>query len=189
MPWVRFDDMFPINRKVDGLTDAAFRLHVSAIFWCARNLTDGFVPARDLELVTSRVKSPRKRADELVERGLWITRPGGWEINAYLEFQPSKEKVLADREAAAERQRVWREKRRSKGENGRNAVSNGVSNTTPPRPAPLPSGERGGRETSRRSLEVVHSWCGQCDPETKQVELEGGRMGRCPRCHPLRSAQ
>lgn len=187
MPWVRFDDMFPINRKVDGLTDAAFRLHVSAIFWCARNLTDGFVPASDLELVTARVKSPRKRADELVERRLWITRDDGWEINDYLGFQPSKERVLADREAAAERQRKWRESKASGRNGSSNAVTNGVSNTTPPRPAPLPSGERGGRRTSR-NLEVVHSWCGQCDRDTKQVELQDGRLARCPRCHPLRSA-
>lgn len=184
MPWVRFDDMFPINRKIEGLTDAAFRLHVSAIFWCARNLTDGFVPTNDLELVTSRVKSARKRADELVQRGLWITRPGGWEINSYLEFQPSKKKVLADREAAAERQRVWRDKRRPTGENGRNGVSHRVSNTTPPRPAPLPSGERGGRG----HLQVVHKWCGRCDPQTNHVELEDGRVARCPQCHPGRSA-
>lgn len=184
MPWVRFDDMFPINRKVDGLTGDAFRLHVSAIFWCARNLTDGFVPESDLELVTARVKGVRKHAHELVERDLWITRPGGWLINDYLEFQPSKEKVLADREAAAERQRRWREKRLSNGDNGRNGVTNNGSHATPPRPAPLPSGERGGKG----HLQVVHKWCGQCDPNTKQIELDDGRVARCPRCHPRRSA-
>ena len=40
---LRFDDQFPIHRKVSGLSDAAFRLHVEAIFWCDRNLTDGFI--------------------------------------------------------------------------------------------------------------------------------------------------
>jgi hypothetical protein len=33
MTWVRFDDQFPIHRKMTGLSDAAFRLHVLAIFW------------------------------------------------------------------------------------------------------------------------------------------------------------
>jgi hypothetical protein len=186
MPWVRFDDTFPINRKVEALTDQGFRLHVSAIFWCARNLTDGFVPEIDLELVTARVKKHRKLAEELVSRGLWITRVDGWEIKDYLKFQPSKEKVLADRESAAGRQRNWRETRKTGRNAGSNGVTNGVSNTTPPRPAPLPSGERGGRGKSRR-LSVVHTWCGRCTEDTRQLELEDGRLARCPDCHPLRS--
>ena len=81
MPWVRFDDTFSVHRKVEGLSDAAFRLHVSAVFWCARNLTDGFVPEEDLELVTARVRSPERFTAELVRRGLWhraeaVTRNG-----------------------------------------------------------------------------------------------------------------
>lgn len=186
MTWVRFDDTFPIHRKVEGATDAAYRLHTSAIFWCARNLTDGFVPSQDLELVSARVKSPRKYAAELVSRGLWIERDGGWEINDYLKFQPSKEKVLADREDAAERQRKWRESRKSGRNGSSNAVTDGVSNTTPPRPAPLPSGERGGRGKPSRRLEVVHAWCGQCTEDTRHIQLEDGRVARCPRCNPNR---
>jgi hypothetical protein len=30
--------------------------------------------------------------------------------------------------------------------------------------------------------------CGLCDPETRQVDLDDGRIGRCPRCHPLQDA-
>lgn len=85
MPWVRFDDTFSVHRKVEGLSDAAFRLHVSAVFWCARNLTDGFVPEEDLELVTARVRSPERFAAELVRRGLWhraeaVTRNGDVDV-------------------------------------------------------------------------------------------------------------
>jgi hypothetical protein len=85
MPWVRFDDTFPMHRKVEGLSDAAFRLHVSAVFWCARNLTDGFVPEEDLDLVTARVRTPARFAAELVRRGLWhraeaVTRNGDVDV-------------------------------------------------------------------------------------------------------------
>lgn len=120
MPWVRFDDTFPVHRKVDGLSDTAFRLHVSAIFWCARNLTDGAVPEEDLELVTARVRAPARFATELVRRGLWHeaghqcdsehcppAADSGWVIHDYLEFQPSKEKVGRQRDAKAERQARW----------------------------------------------------------------------------------
>lgn len=139
MPWVRFDDTFPIHRKVEGLSDAAFRLHVSAVSWCARNLTDGFVPEGDLELVTARVRSPERFAAELVNRDLWhraetVTRNGavvghetgcdsgdcaaptrpGWVIHDYLEFQPSKAKVKEEQSKNAERQRRYRERQAAK---------------------------------------------------------------------------
>ena len=40
MPWAKFDDRYPWHRKVRGLSDAAFRMDVSAVCWCAENLTD-----------------------------------------------------------------------------------------------------------------------------------------------------
>lgn len=165
MPWVRFDDQFPINRKVTRLSDAAFRLHVSAVFWCARNLTDGAVPEEDLEDVSARVRTPGRFVPELLDRGLWhevgtecsspncpadphnavtapVTADKGWVIHDYFEYQPSKEQVLADRAGSAERQKRWRE-RQKQAEQARNAVSNGASNggsnAAPSRPVPYTS--------------------------------------------------
>lgn len=80
MPWVRFDDQYPIHRKVAGLSDAAFRLHSAAIFWSARNGTDGFVPQDDLDQVCARVRDPARFAAECVKRGLWIPATGGWHV-------------------------------------------------------------------------------------------------------------
>lgn len=111
MPWVRFDDQFATHRKVDGLSDTAFRLHVAAIFWCARNLMDGFVPEGDLDLVCARVRAPARFAAECVRRGLWhdarrdcpspdCPAPAdgeGWVIHDYFQYQPRKEEVLAER--------------------------------------------------------------------------------------------
>ena len=144
MPWVRFDDQFSIHRKVAGLSDAAFRLHVSAIFWSARNLTDGFLPREDLDDVCARVRTPERFAAECVHREAWHP-PGepcdspkcpapvegdGWVIHDYFEYQPSKEQVMRDRESAAKRQAKWRA-----AHNGvSNGSSNGVTNATPTRP-------------------------------------------------------
>lgn len=99
MPWVRFDDQFPIHRKVEVLSDRAFRLHVRAIFWCARNLTDGFVHRRELSVVAGRMRGPGKCVAELVASGLWIEQQDGWIIHDYLDYQPSRERVLATRDA------------------------------------------------------------------------------------------
>lgn len=117
MPWVRFDDQFPIHRKVDSLTDPAFRLHVSAIFWCARNLTDGCVTEHDLPSAAPRkMRNPDRYVAELVDRGVWRQNGCGWVIHDYLEYQPSKDKVLEEREKTRKRQARWREQQR--GENG-----------------------------------------------------------------------
>jgi hypothetical protein len=117
VPWVRFDDQFPIHRKVDNLTDPAFRLHVSAIFWCARNLTDGRVGENDLAAAAPRrMRKPERYVDELLEQGVWLQNGVGWVIHDYLEYQFSKEKVERERESAKKRQAKWREQHR--GEDG-----------------------------------------------------------------------
>jgi hypothetical protein len=198
MPWVRFDDQFPIHRKVDGLSDAAYRLHTSAIFWSARNLTDGFVSEEDLDGVTARVRTPSRFAAECVKRGVWhhagqacpsekCPAPvdnDGWVIHDYWEYQPSKAQVVADREAAAKRQAKWRAAHNGSS----NGVTNDVTNATPPRP----ERKRGGKGTrpganGRASPpgppgRARPPWCGNCDERTRQA---GDPPRRCPACHPL----
>ena len=41
MTWVKVDDALPEHPKVARLSDAAFRVHISALCYSARNLTDG----------------------------------------------------------------------------------------------------------------------------------------------------
>jgi hypothetical protein len=154
VPWVRFDDQFPIHRKVDRLTDAAYRLHTSAIFWCARNLTDGFVSKEDLDGVTARVRTPSRFAAECVRREVWHdarkscesekcpapvdnTYPQGWVIHDYWEYQPSKAQVVRERQASAHRQKKWRENHgdaQSQSNGSSNGVTNAVTNAAPARP-------------------------------------------------------
>jgi hypothetical protein len=187
MPWVRFDDQFPIHRKVDGLSDAAYRLHTSAIFWSARNLTDGFVSEEDLGGVTARVRTPSRFAAECVKRGVWhggagepcpsekcpapVDNPGeGWVIHDYWDYQPTRQQVLRDREAAARRQRKWRE-----AHNGRsNGVSNASSKPAPPRPErkrgraqPAAPGKaaRASPPGSPAVQKPKPAWCGKCDEQ------------------------
>jgi hypothetical protein len=144
VPWVRFDDQFTIHRKVDGLSDAAFRLHASAIFWSARNLTDGFVSQEDLGGVTARVRTPERIAAECVRREVWHDArldcpsercPGpvdddGWIIHDYWQYQPTKEQVIRDRKDNARRQAEWRVKHNVRS----NGVTNASSKSTPARP-------------------------------------------------------
>ncbi|MFJ6667463.1 hypothetical protein [Streptomyces sp. NPDC091383] len=127
MPWVKLDDRFPSHRKVALLSDRAFRLHVSAICWCAENLTDGRIADRELALV-AKIRGIKATAKVLEDAGLWDRIEGGWEIHDYLDYNPSRDQVLAERKKNAERQEKFRKKR-----NGKPVPpdGNGVTTDTP----------------------------------------------------------
>ena len=75
---VRLDALFPT--RAQGLSDAAFRLHVDALCWSARNVTGGRIANVELPQV-SRVGAPEKCARQLVGSGLWSADDLGWVIN------------------------------------------------------------------------------------------------------------
>jgi hypothetical protein len=138
MPWVRLDDRFPSHRKVALLNDRAFRLYVSGLCWVSENLTEGKILDRELTVI-SRIRGPKAAAAELVDAGLWERVADGYVIHDYLEYNPDRARVKADREANAARQKAFRERKRAereaakKGAEGsarnsdRNADRNGVT--------------------------------------------------------------
>lgn len=129
MTWVRLDDGFAEHPKVARLSDAAFRLHVRALCYAARFGTDGVV---SLELFARNARPKVRR--ELIESGLWTECESGIEIHDFLDYNPSRSAVMAEREAARLRLQRFRERKR-------NAVSerdgNGVDSPSPARPVPV----------------------------------------------------
>lgn len=133
MPWVRLDDRFPSHRKVALLSDRSFRLYVSALCWASENLTEGRILDRELSLV-ARIRGVKTAAKELEEAQLWDRIEGGWVIHDYLEYNPDRARVQADREANAARQQAWRDRKRAEREAkkaaeeaARDAQRNGVT--------------------------------------------------------------
>ena len=127
MPWVRLDDRFPSHRKVALLSDRAFRLHVTALCWCSENLTEGAIRERELAVI-SRIRGAKKAALELEEAGLWDRTEDGWAVHDYLEYNPDRARVQADRNANAARQKAWRDRKRAEREAKRAAEQRGASN-------------------------------------------------------------
>lgn len=136
MPWVKLDDSFTDHEKVEALSDRAFRLHVAGLCFCARMLTDGVI-------VTDRVrrllpKVTKGMVDELLAAGVWLTHPEGFEVHGYLDYNPSKEKVLETRAATAARKAAFLARKAEK-EAAKNAVRNASGNAsggTLPQPNP-----------------------------------------------------
>ncbi len=112
MPWVKLDDRFPSHRKIDLLSDRAFRLYVSALCWCSENLTEGFIPDENVTRI-ARVRSTKATAKELEGRGLWERVDGGWQIHDYLDYNPTRAAVQAERGRNAARQQEYRDKKKA----------------------------------------------------------------------------
>jgi hypothetical protein len=97
MPFLNLDDNFADHEKVDALSDGGFRLHVSALLYCSRHKTDGFVPLDRVSRLMPRYK--RSYLTELLDARLWYTRPGDRiEAHDYLDWNKSREQIENDRE-------------------------------------------------------------------------------------------
>ena len=133
MSWVRLDDGYPEHPKVDRVGPLAAWLNVCAWAYCARNLTDGFVPAERVARLAS-VPNPMKLAAALVQVKLWERVDGGYMVHDFLDYNPSREQVLTERTNNARRAHEWRSQQRTNGVS--NGVTNGVRTGAPARPVP-----------------------------------------------------
>ncbi|MDQ5841654.1 MAG: hypothetical protein M3537_11070 [Chloroflexota bacterium] len=96
MPWAALDDQFHSNPKLVTAGLEATGLHARAISYCACYLTDGFVSA-----TWANGAAPKRVINALVSAGLWHKIQGGFELNDYLDFNPSKAEIEARRAAKA----------------------------------------------------------------------------------------
>ena len=104
MPWVKLTDDWYDDPKVINAGDSAAWLWVVGLSWCARNLTDGIIPANQIARLTT-LEDPHSAAARAVEADLFRQVDGGYEVVNYLRFQPPRAEVIAKREKEAERKR------------------------------------------------------------------------------------
>ena len=107
MTWVKLDDTFPEHPKVEEVGPLAGWLHVCALCYCNRNLTDGFIPSARVARLAD-ISNVKRHVTALLRVGMWLEDDGGYRIHNFLEYQPSKAKVEADREAARKRMAALR---------------------------------------------------------------------------------
>jgi hypothetical protein len=148
MAWARFDDGFYDHPKVLGLDPKlelqCDGLHLKAVCWCSRHLTDGVVPKNMIPLLNG----TKKLAAELVRVGIWEDSGTDYVIHDYLDYNPSREKVLSERKAAQERMNKGRAFARTAGEQDANF---GPGSPSPyPAPSPSPNSFKKKEEERRR---------------------------------------
>ena len=124
MAWAKLYDEWTDHPKVLAVDPHSKLLWLASISYSNRNLTDGFLPAAqvdrlinwsDLELWDSDGEptsvDPQQLANRLCDADLWEPVEGGYRVHDFLDYQVSKEQVERTKQAAAERQKASRERR------------------------------------------------------------------------------
>jgi hypothetical protein len=145
--WIRLDDSFYDNPKVEPLSDRAYRLWTYCMGYSGRHLTDGFVPGYKVHELAHTRRSQRY-IDELVERRFLEPRGDGYIVHDFLKHNPTREQVEKDRENNAKRQADYQAKKKQGANASNNGVNNGVENYAPSRPVP-------GIESNNRDSKLV----------------------------------
>lgn len=113
MAWFKVDDKFHSHRKRKKTSLDAIGLWVICGSWSSDQLTDGFIPDYIAEDFGGR--NWRRLVDALVASNLWV--PGsqsgdqGWFFHQFLERNPSREQVEAERAKTAARVADYRAKK------------------------------------------------------------------------------
>jgi hypothetical protein len=101
MSWARLDDAMLDNAKVIMAGPLGFALHVAAITWCARNLTDGRIPkARAHMLFPGDWEST---ALHLCVCNLWHENGNCYLLHDFLRYNFSRKQILNRRLRTNER--------------------------------------------------------------------------------------
>jgi hypothetical protein len=97
MPFFAIDDKFHGNPKVFAAGNAAVGLYVRCGSYCADHLTDGLVPRDVARSYGTKAEISRLlRVLPGYENGFWIEVDGGYLMPDYLDYNPSREEVLAN---------------------------------------------------------------------------------------------
>lgn len=193
MSYLLLDDGFSEHPKISPLTDKAFRLHVTGLAYCARNLTDGEITGNSLRSVLATAGASKRHVIELEKASLWRPISGGNRIHDYLKHNPSSEKVKTDREAARERMRRLRSGERSDARSGEQ-TANVREKFGDPIPLPSPkertslpqdvlrpdTRRENHKEIQGSTLDQIIEHCQATDPNAKQKILRTHSANNVP---------
>lgn len=109
--WVRLDVDYFTNPRVLTAGNAGRDLHLAAICWAGAHETDGVIPAQAVPLITSTANVPRTALQSALGAGLLVVVDGSTlAVRDYLDRNPSREQVTAQRERWRKAQRRHRER-------------------------------------------------------------------------------
>jgi hypothetical protein len=93
MSWARIDDRITTHDKFQSLSDASLGLWTRCLAWCGGALTDGRIPKSKVR----QWDSHGRKTAQLVAAGLWEDNPTDYVFHDFLDFNRSRDEVLAGR--------------------------------------------------------------------------------------------
>ena len=105
----RVDDGFGSHPKTLGITLEAAGIWTLAAVWCARHLTDGYIPNEAMTQIVGRKRAVLK---ELADRNLITPAPGGWQYVDWSQYQRTRAQVIGERDRNRQRLANWRARNR-----------------------------------------------------------------------------
>lgn len=113
--WVKLDDQMPNDPEVDGLSDGAFRLYVTAICYCQAELTDGYITTAKLRRIVPNYKPAYLRElsklSDHPDGPLLAPVDEGYMIRNFTKYNQTRDHWRRKRAADAARMAEWREKK------------------------------------------------------------------------------
>jgi len=107
--WLRIDDRFRTHPKIQRAQLGGW-LHFCGISYCREHLTDGLIPREAVGTLAPGLMTPYKHAARLVEVGLWHEEKDGFRVHDFLDWNPTRDEVEANREWGRQRKGLYRDK-------------------------------------------------------------------------------
>jgi hypothetical protein len=144
MAWLKLDDQIFYNRKVAQCDTETKMLYIVGLTYCANQLTDGFIPEATLPLLAGMAgidwQIAKQSASKLLDVCLWFATDNGWQIPDYLDYNPSKDQVLHNREVRSEAGKRGGQVKAGKTlANSQQIAKQNPGKSLPPTPTPSPS--------------------------------------------------
>ena len=154
MTWVRIDDRLHDNRKIKRLwlrNRGALALHLLALSYSGQHETDGVVDDEFVTLLAPGKADRQKLIAALVDAGLWGEHADGWQINDFLEYNPSAAELQDRRRRDADRKARGRQTQSEQRPRGRGDDSGGP---VPSRPDPTQLNKTEGSTNASKAASV-----------------------------------
>lgn len=103
MAWLKIDDRVRTHPKIVQAGPVAAWLWFCGICYCREHLTDGLIADKMLPTLVPGMASTKRAVAALVEAGLWHRAERGYVVHDFLDWNPSRAAVEAQRASDRER--------------------------------------------------------------------------------------
>lgn len=108
--WVKLDDRMPGHPKILACDLSARWLYIKGLCHAGLFLTDGFLRDSDVAELVKGLPRPAKAVQQLTSAGLWTKEGEGFRIHDFLNYNPARATVEAERDKGRKRIAEWRQK-------------------------------------------------------------------------------